>query len=220
MPSPPVELSDLLGAQDLSSKEQAWAHLLERYSGLLLHAARRFGASYDEAMDRYSYMVEELRRDDSKRLRAFESDGPGKFSTWLLVVAHRLCQDFHRKRYGRRRDTSNEQSPARSARAVRWRLQDFVVEDVERSLTPADLDDPDLRLRTAELQSAVEGAKAGLGARDRLLLHYRFTDNRSVVEITSLMRYPTVFHVHRRLRKLMGELRRRLQDAGHDTPAP
>jgi len=221
MPSPPQELTELLRAQDPSAQELFWARLLERYSGLLLHAAKRFGPSYDETMDRYRFVVEELRRNDMKRLRAYVPEGPGKFSTWLLVVAHRLCQDFHRKRYGRRRDTSSEPSPSRSARTARWKLQDFVVEDLNPSLTrDVDSADAEIQVREADLRTALERVQRLLPPRDRLLLRYRFEDNRSVAEITALMRFPSVFHVHRRLRRLLAELRRQLERGGHDTAAP
>lgn len=221
MPSLPLELSELLRAQDAPSREQSWARLLERYSGLLLHAARKFGPSYDEAMDRYRYILEELQRDEFRRLKAYEPDGPGKFSTWLLVVAHRLCGDFHRKRYGRLRESGAEQSPARSARAIRWRLQDFVVEPIDPGLLgESNSGDAEDQLRQAELCGALEQAQSGLSPRDRLLLRYRFEDGRSVAEIAALMRYPSVFHVYRRLRALLAELRRRLERGGHDAATP
>ena len=134
-PAPSPELTELLEAPDPASRERSWARLLERHSGLLLHAAKRFGTGHDEAMDRYLYMLEELRRDDFRRLRALSPAGAGKFSTWLLVVAYRLCGDFHRKRYGRERSPAPNRSRAGIARAARWRLQDFVVEELDPALT-------------------------------------------------------------------------------------
>ena len=133
-PAPSPELTELLEAPDPISRERSWTRLLERHSGLLLHAAKRFGTGHDEVMDRYLYMLEELRRDEFRRLRAFSPTGPGKFSTWLLVVAYRLCGDFYRKRYGRERHPTTAGSRRGIARAARWRLQDFVVEELDPML--------------------------------------------------------------------------------------
>ena len=220
-PAPSPELTELLEAPDPVSRERSWTRLLERHSGLLLHAAKRFGTGHDEAMDRYLYMLEELRRDDFRRLRAFSPTGPGKFSTWLLVVAYRLCGDFHRKRYGRERHPTTAGSRRGIARAARWRLQDFVVEELDPMLAgEPDADNPETHLRQGDLGRALDTALRTLAPQDRLLLHYRFEDDRSVAEITDLMSFPSVFHVHRRLRRLLGDLRRLLEGAGHDAPTP
>lgn len=218
-PALPVEVAELLRAQDRRVRERCWARLLERYNGLLLYAARRFGPDYDQAMDRYGYLLEELQRDDYKRLRAYAPDGPGKFTTWLLVVAYRLCRDFHRREYGRRRNSDAESEPVRTARAVRRRLRDFVFEQLDPTLAvEPNGRDPESRLRAAELGQALARALGSLSPSDRLLLQYRFEDDRSVAEITGLLRLPSVFHCHRRLKKVLGQVRRHLETAGHDTP--
>jgi DNA-directed RNA polymerase specialized sigma24 family protein len=49
-------------------------------------------------MDGYAYVLEALRSDDYRRLRAYAADGRSKFSTWLVVVARRLCLDLHLRR--------------------------------------------------------------------------------------------------------------------------
>ena len=221
MPQPaPAEIADLLGATDPATCDAAWSRFLERHSGLLFHAARSFGSSYDEAMDRYRYMVEEFARDDYRRLRAFSPDGPGKFSTWLVVVAQRLCRDYHRKRYGRLR-TSGEESTAAHTRTVRWRLEELVAEELDPTVTSdSQTEDPELSIRRKELGAALALVLDGLEPSDRLLLRYRFEDDRSLAEIAALMHSPSVFHVFRRIRGLMGKLRLQLRRRGVDGPAP
>ena len=97
---PPV-LAELLAAVEREAKETAWAAFLEVYTPLLLRTAYRFGHTYDGAMDRYTYLLDHLYRNDFRRLRAFAAIGPGRFTTWLVVVARRLFLDYHRERYGR-----------------------------------------------------------------------------------------------------------------------
>jgi RNA polymerase sigma factor (sigma-70 family) len=213
------ELVTLLGETDASARNRAWTRLLERHSGLLLHAARSFGAGYDDAMDRYRYILEELRRDNFKRLRAYSPEGQGKFSTWLVVVSQRLCRDFHRQRFGRLR--ANPDSEAGRARVVRWRLQELIAERIDASLIAETPDTgAEMSIRRRELETAVAGSLATLEPRDRLLIRYRFEDGRSAGEIAALLRLPSVFHVYRRLRVVLATLRRRLKDLGVTDAAP
>jgi len=120
----PPELSDLLQGADPAAREAAWKTFLETHSRLLLHTARALGRDYDATMDAYAYLLEQFRRDDFHRLRAYVADGRTKFTTWLVVVARRVCLDHLRQRYGRPQESapgSNE------ARAVRRRLVDLLV---------------------------------------------------------------------------------------------
>jgi hypothetical protein len=52
-------------------------------------------------MDRYAWVLDALRQDRHRRLRAFAAEGRGSFTTWLVAVVRRLCVDEHRHRYGR-----------------------------------------------------------------------------------------------------------------------
>ena len=99
----PSELRQLLNAPDDAERDNAWSRFLESYSPLLLHLARSLGGDYDAAMDRYTFMLARLRRDDFRKLRGYSADGRAKFSTWLTVVARRLCLDHYRERCGRPR---------------------------------------------------------------------------------------------------------------------
>ena len=209
----PTELTALLDGSDPASREAAWTALLERYSGLLLRAARHFGRDYDRAMDRYEYIVSGLRSDDYRRLRSFRARPESAFGSWLVVVARRLCLDYERSTYGR---TGRGANPDRAERrhAARRRLVDLVGTAVDPERLPAPGTDPERAMRVNELSDALEDALAALEPRDRLLLRLRFEDDRSVRDIADVMRFPSVFHVYRRLNRVLEDLRGRLQSAG------
>ena len=71
----PVELTRLLGARDRAAHEAAWAGFVGAYSPLLLRVTRALGRSHDAAMDAYAFVLERLRRDDLRRLRAMRPTG-------------------------------------------------------------------------------------------------------------------------------------------------
>ena len=96
----PPELAQILEACDSAARERAWKGFLETYSRLILHTLRRLGGEYDAIMDGYAYVLEHLRRDEFRRLRAYTPSARSQFSTWLVVVVHRLGLDHHRHRYG------------------------------------------------------------------------------------------------------------------------
>ena len=216
----PPELVGLLNATDPAAREAAWSTFVDSYSRLLLHTARAVARNPDGAMDGYAYVLEQLRRDECHRLRAYAADGRSKFSTWLVVVARRLCLDHHRQRYGRLRESGGEDGAGES-RAARRRLEDLLAE----ALDPADLsaDDassPDAQLRARQLSEALRGVLNGLPAGDRLLVKLRFEDALPAREIASVMRFPTPFHVYRRLNALLDMLRRALRARGVEDAEP
>lgn len=218
--SPPEELENLFAARGLRAEDAAWSNFLERYSPTLLDAARRSAADLDGAMDRYLWILEQLRRNDYRRLRQYRTRGDSRFSSWLLVVARRLCVDYARQRYGRARDREPSHT-TRRRRATRRRLARFEMEELNPELVgdPSDRD-PERHVRARELADALETALARLEPRDRLLLRLRYEDEVPVREITGLMSFPSVFHVYRRLRRLRRTLRDRLGEQGVEDPWP
>ena len=92
-------------------------------------------AGHDEAMERYSYILEKLREGDFHRLRAFQADGRARFSTWLTVAARRLCLDHHRTRYGRNRPDRDPEE-AEPLRVIRRRLADSLSTEVDTDRLP------------------------------------------------------------------------------------
>ena len=208
----PASLSSLLASARGASREQAWAEFLSAHSRLLLYVARSFGGDHDTVMDRYVTLIEHLSRDDYRRLRAFADDGRSEFSTWLVVVAQRICLDHLRSRYGRLRSTD---AHARSEHAMRRRLADLA--GVPPDLVP--IEDPghlpaDDALAARETRHALGAALATLEPRDRLLIELRFTDDVPLAEIAAMLGYPTRFHAYRRLHQALATLRAALAARG------
>lgn len=209
MPPPvPPALHDLLHATDDAARDEAWATLVSEHSRLLLKVASAKRGGYDATMDRYTYILDKLREQDFRRLRGYAARN-AKFSTWLVVVARRLCSDFDRERYGRFREPGKSE-PA----AARRSLADLAnAVQVNEELLPAE-DDPEAAVDEAERSRVLEAALAALPAEDRLLVRLRYEDGVAVQEIRAAVGYPTVFHVYRRLKAIHAQLRRQLTHRG------
>ncbi len=212
----PLELGQLLHAPDAARREAAWDGLIAAHTRLILAVARSLGGGRDEAMGRYVYVLEKLRENDFRRLRAFRDDRRARFSTWLTVLARRLCLDHHRMQYGRTRTTGNPQEST-ELRTLRRRLADGIAVDFDVARLPDEGStalegEPILRARDA----AVAAELALLSSRDRLLLAYRFEDGFTAARIATLLHLPTPFHVYRRLNHLLKQLREVLRSRGID----
>jgi RNA polymerase sigma factor (sigma-70 family) len=194
--------------------DEEWAAFVAEHSRVLLNVARSVTSDHDAAMDSYAYILEQLRADDCRRLRAFVPDGRSRFTTWLVVVARRLCLDHRRQRYGRVRDDD----PA-AAMATRQRLLDFVTEKDPDQIASNSLDAVQ-SLQVRELHDVLEAALARLDPTDRLLLKLRFEDELPAREIAAVLRLPTLFHVYRRLNTLLSELRVALGKRGVEDANP
>lgn len=206
----PAELSELLRPGGEADRDGAWAAFLEAHSRLLLSICRSMGRDHDGAMDAYTFLLDQLRRDDFHRLRGYAADGRGKFTTWLVVVARRLCLDFARQRYGRVR----EHTPA-DATATRRRLVDLVAEDLDTAGAGSDPPPtPEQVVLDDEQARAVAEALGALDPHDRLLLRLRFDDDLPAREIARLMDFPTPFHVYRRINAVLAGLRGALERRG------
>ena len=211
---PPI-LVALLAATDLNTREATWKVFVEVYTPLLLHTAYRFGHTYDDAMDRYTYLLDHLYHNDCRRLRAFAAAGPGRFSTWLVVVARRLFLDYHRQRYGRRPPGPAAQGDESAAfRARRRLLADTIGEEALLSgIEDRSVANPEAAAQAAERAEAVRSALRALEPRDQLLLKLRFYEELAAHEIADVMGFPSQFHVYRRLRTVLATLARRLPRA-------
>lgn len=213
-----TDLRRLLGARTAREQDRAWRSFLDSYSRLLLHVARSVARDHDDAMDGYAHTLEQLRADNYARLRAYAEHGDTKLSTWLVVVARRLCLDHYRQRYGR---TRKSQSDAASREQVfRRRLEHLAGEDVEQvDLAAASLDG-DEAVRAAELKGLLDAVLNTLDAGDRLLLKLRFEDDLAAQEIARLLHFATPFHVYRKLESLTAVLRRALKARGVESSTP
>jgi len=213
----PFELSRLFQAPDGPARDDAWADFVAAHSRLLLHVARSLNPDHDAAMDGYAYVLERLREDQSRRLRGYVADGGSKFTTWLVVVARRLCLDFHRHRYGRARDSTPDSA---AEQAARRRLADLVAGAADPDQLAAPAADPALSAQVRELHEALAAATTRLAPTDRLLLKLRFDDDLSAREIAAVVGLPTPFHVYRRINTLLELLRRSLSQRGVEGAEP
>jgi RNA polymerase sigma factor (sigma-70 family) len=214
----PAPLASLLAATDSPSRDDAWAAFLSAYSSLIVRVARILGGDHDAIMDRYAFALDQLERDEFKRLRQFMSDGRGQFTTWLVLVVRRLCLDEHRRRYGRRQ-SDDDGSTAR--RAERRRLVDLLgVDPALAEVAAVAADDADANVRAIELSAALEGAVARLDVTDRLLLRLRFQDDLSVPRIARIVAAPSAAHVYRRLERVLASLRTTLREVGVEDSVP
>jgi RNA polymerase sigma factor (sigma-70 family) len=211
----PDVLSRLLAANTSASQEDAWAAFVAAHSRLILHVARSLGGDHDAAMDRYARILEQLRRDDCHRLRAFAADGRSEFSTWLVVVAQRICLDHHRHLYGRGRAATDAGVGTGANHATRRRLVDLVAADVDLdSLADAGRPEAADAIDAVDLSVLLDAALATLAPADRLLIKLRFEDDLPMPEIARQLGFPTRFHAYRRLARVLGELRPALQRVG------
>lgn len=214
----PPELSALLDVADPVARDAAWRRFVETHSRLLLHAARSIDRNHDAAMDAYAYVLEQLQRDDFRRLRVYAADERGKFSTWLFLVARRLCLDHVRQRYGRRQ---SEDAQSHEAHETRRRLLDHVAEEIDvAEIAYAGDRDAEMRVRVEELGDALAEALAALAPPDRLLIKLRFQDALSVPEIARILKAPTPFHIYRRLNAVLAQVRAGLARRGVEDPDP
>lgn len=206
------ELTALLAARSPVEREAAWGRFVERFSPLLLHTARATARERDRAMDAYTYLLERLREDDCRRLARYVAQPGARFTTWLVVVARRLCLDHLRQRYGRLRGEALE---VEERRLGRQRLADLIAEDLDGGrAVPDPAPGADEVLARRELHGALAAALAELDPAERLLLAMRFEDERPAREIARLLRYPTPFHVYRAVNALLRRLRARLARGG------
>ena len=213
----PLELASLLSASDNASEERAWQSFIAVHSRLILHTLHRLGGDHDTVMDRYAYVIEQLRRDRYHRLRTYSPTERSKFTTWLVVVVHRLGLDHHRRRYG----SSSDAKGNHDARVTRRRLADLLADRVDvETLAAAEAGAPDSGIRSEDLHRLLKRALEHLDPRDRLLLRLRFELDLPARRVAELMGLPTPFHVYRRCNRLCEGLRVDLARRGVEDQEP
>jgi RNA polymerase sigma factor (sigma-70 family) len=215
-PAAPAELLALFG---VDADEQAWAEFVRVHTPAILRVARSLGGDTDSAMDRYAFVLDRLRENGCRRLRAYVRPGAGDFTLWLVVVVRRLCLDHYRSRYGRAR--GEPAAAAESGRAGRRKLVDLVSDGIDPALLAQTTHaPPDEQLARAERERALTAALEALAPADRLLLRLRFGEELSAREIAQVLRLPTMFHVYRRLNRVLDRLRGLLLGLGVREPEP
>jgi RNA polymerase sigma factor (sigma-70 family) len=210
----PATLSELLDG-NRASAEEAWAEFLAAHSRLILYVARSLGGDHDAVMDRYACILDQLRADNCRRLRAYCADGRSEFSTWLVVVAQRICLDHHRARYGRLRVSEPGATTQDEEWASRRRLVDLLASEVDLStIGDSSSIGADEMVHINDLYHRLESALSRLETRDRLLIKLRFEDELSMPEIARSLDFPSRFHAYRRLTRVLTELRQILVNSG------
>ena len=96
-------INSVLDQLSTAAAEKAWKEFLEDYGSLILCVVRRYERDDDRVSDCFVYICEALSKDEFRRLRRFQPDGPAQFKTWLGVVITNLCVDWRRKKFGRTR---------------------------------------------------------------------------------------------------------------------
>jgi len=199
----------LLAADD-AGRDKAWAEFLKQYSGLVLHVARSIQGDHDTVMDRYTFVLDALRKDDFRRLAGYSETGRGAFTTWLVAVVRRLCVDEHRQRFGR----AHPDGPTRE-QIDRRNLADLTAcESAPLEFLESALVAPDSALHASERNAALHAALLRLEVPDRLLLRLRYEDGLKVNEIARLLGEPSQFKIYRRLDQILAGLRRDLELVG------
>ena len=156
-----------------------------------------------------------LRHENFRRLRPWVADGRGKFTTWLIVVARRLCHDHHRHRYGRPQGV-----PDAEAVAARRNLVDLLGPELDYDSVPGpEQAGADSAVIARERGECLRGALDRMDALDRVILRYRFEDDLPVPRIARLLGIESPFVLYRRIDRILATLRRELAAAGIDDAA-
>ena len=217
-PTLPFSLSSLHDSGSAAGCENVWDAFIAQYSTSVLHTCRSVATDPDAAMDAYAYVLEALREDGCRRLRAYAPHANVKFSSWLIVVTRRLALDYLRHRYGRSR---SEDRHRQYEQQTRRRLENLVADAVDPDQIVDELISlPDAALRRQQLERAVRDALTRLKPSDRLLLALRFGEDRAVREIAGTLSMSSEFHVYRRLGVVLGELRAALETKGISEAEP
>jgi len=211
----PPRLAELLSAGGGAAVARAWDAFLEAYNRLLLHTARSTAKDREAALDAYAYVLEKLREDQFRRLRAYTAGGRAKFTTWLVVVTRRLVLDHRRTRYGRDRGAESEGIKDRFD--ARQRLADLISETTEiDDVGDPETGDPGRAIRADQRRKALAEVLGDLEPQDQMLLNLRFVDELPGREIADIMGLPSPFHAYRRLKTVLASLRRELESRGID----
>ncbi|GAB5519199.1 MAG: hypothetical protein RhofKO_14500 [Rhodothermales bacterium] len=76
--------------------DQAYTHLLEKYSSVLIRMIHKFVRDHDEVMEVYTSICERLRARDFQALRRFRVGSD--LLPWFSVIVANACRDQYRKR--------------------------------------------------------------------------------------------------------------------------
>ena len=210
----PIVVARLLDSSDTAARDAAWGEFVAAHSRLIFHVARGFGGERDLIMDRYTYVLDQLRANDFRRIRAFVADGRSEFSTWLVVVAQHACLDHRRHRFGRFRRVVDGSIAGDDDRAARRRLVDLIAANVDLACLSDGARNGEDAVREAELSNALEAALETLPPRDRLMVKLRFEDGLPMSELSRNLGFANRFQAYRHLAEVLRALRSALERSG------
>ena len=158
--------SELAGA----NPDIAWRRFLDQYAGKIMGIARQYESAPDLAQDCFLHVCEKLSEHGFRRLRWYDAARGADFGTWLTAVISRLCIDWRRMEYGRRRLPSAILRLSRFDRAV-FRLRYLQHLDLSLCLQFVRIDFPGTF--RSELAQSLERLHNALSPRKRWSLLQR-----------------------------------------------
>jgi len=84
--------------------EKAWDYFINQYDELILGVIHKLVDDYDESMEIYTYVLEQLNSNNCNKLTSYFTESRKyNFETWIAVVTRNCCFDWLRKEKGRKR---------------------------------------------------------------------------------------------------------------------
>jgi len=87
----------------VSDPGSAWRTFLDQYAGKIMGIVRQYERAPGRSHECFLYVCEKLSEQGFRRLRLYDRTRGAAFGTWLTAVVSRLCIDWRRVEYGRRR---------------------------------------------------------------------------------------------------------------------
>ena len=187
--------------------QRAWREFLHAYAHVIARVVSYCEREEEDRADAFVFICEQFHRDNCRRLRKFDPQGPASFTTWLHAVARNLCRDWRRKQFGRvarREPVSCRAGPGVS----RVALKDFLSLD---EADPLELSDPspspEALADTHEREAVLARAMCSLSREQRLALLLRVEEDLTLREISCIMRLQNAQAADRLVRDAIQALR-------------
>ena len=86
------------------NKKKGWDTFLEQHNQLILALIQKHVQDYDEAMEVYTFVLENVKENDCQKLTSyFQKRRNYNFEAWIVVVCRNCMFDWFRKEKGRKR---------------------------------------------------------------------------------------------------------------------
>ena len=198
---------DLVHELQHGDSQRAWREFLQAYAHVIARVVSYCEREEEDRADAFVFLCEQLHRDNCRRLRKFDPQGPASFTTWLHAVARNLCRDWRRKQFGRL--VKGEPVGSRAGPEVpRIALKDCLSLD---EAAPLELSDPspspEALADTHEREAALARAMRSLSQKQRLALLLRVEEDLTLREISCIMRLRNAQAAERLIRNAIQALR-------------